>query len=99
LRAIAAAGGPLNSAKLNSVLLVRRGEQHNLTAERLDLTPAKVDVMLGNDLPIEAYDLIYIPKTIIADVDAWISQVYRIITPPLDIYTRSLYYKSLIKSK
>ena len=97
LRAIAAAGGPSNGARMNSILLLRRSEERGLQAERLDLTPSRMAQMMENDLAVQALDLIYVPKTFIADVDAWISQVYRVVLTPLDVYSRTVYYQNAFK--
>ncbi len=92
LRAVAAAGGPTHRAKMSSVMLLRRGDDNQLQAQRLDLTLGKRGAP-ADDVPLQAFDLIYVPKTFIADVDAWISQIYRIVLTPLDVYSRSLYYQ------
>lgn len=97
LRAIAAAGGPSNGARMNSILLLRRSEERGLQADRLDLTPSRMAQMMENDLAVQALDLIYVPKTFIADVDAWISQVYRVVLTPLDVYSRTVYYQNAFK--
>jgi protein involved in polysaccharide export with SLBB domain len=97
LRAIAAAGGPSNGAKMNSILLLRRSEERGLQAERLDLTPSRMAQMMENDLAVQALDLVYVPKTFIADVDTWISQVYRVVLTPLDVYSRTVYYQNAFK--
>jgi polysaccharide biosynthesis/export protein len=99
LRAIAAAGGPANGAKMTSVLLLRRSEERGLQAERLDLAPSRMAQMMENDLAMQAFDLVYIPKTFIADVDAWVSQVYRVVLTPLDITSRAFYYQSILGKK
>ena len=98
LRAVAAAGGPELGAKMNSVMLLRRSEQRGLTAERLDLSVGNIDKMMANDAALQPYDLIYVPKTVIADVDAWISQVYRIVLTPMDVTSRVLYYQALFNN-
>ncbi|MDZ7370288.1 MAG: SLBB domain-containing protein, partial [candidate division KSB1 bacterium] len=100
LRAIAAAGGPTNGAKMNSVMLLRRDEQNGVTALRLDLTLNKNAAKLAaNDLALQAFDLVYVPKTFIADVDAWASQFYRIVLTPLDVYSRAVYYQRAFDGK
>lgn len=97
LRAIAAAGGPSNGARMNSILLLRRSDERGLQAERLDLAPSRMAQMMENDLAVQAFDLIYVPRTFIADVDAWVSQVYRVVLTPLDVYSRTIYYQNAFR--
>ena len=91
LRAIATAGGPLRSAKLNSIILVRGDENRNLVVNRLDLATKDLASMLKHDQPVRPYDLIYIPRSFIADMDAFVGQLYNVILPPLTIYSRLAY--------
>ena len=94
LRAITTAGGPLSSAKMNSVILVRADQNSNLYAERIDLSPTKLKSLLEQDRPIQPYDFIYVPKTAISDLEAFVSQVYKVIMPPLDLAARFQYYST-----
>ena len=86
LRAIATAGGPLRGAKLNSIILVRGDEQQNLVVNRLDLTPTNVTSIIQNDGLIQPYDLIYVPKTFVADLEMFVTQLYKVVIPPLNMY-------------
>ena len=94
LRAITTAGGPLKSAKMNNVILVRANQENNVYAERIDLSPTNLKSLLEQDKSIQAYDLIYVPKTAISDLEAFVSQIYKIVIPPLDLATRFQYYSS-----
>ncbi len=95
LRAITTAGGPLSSAKMNSIILVRGNEQMNLTAERINLMPRSLESVLDNDVPIQPYDLVYVPRTFIADLETFASQIYKVVVPPLDLATRFQYYNAI----
>lgn len=95
LRAITTAGGPLNTAKMNSIILVRGNERMNLTAERINLMPNSLDTLLDNDVHIQPYDVVYVPKTFIADLESFASQIYKVVLPPIDLATRFHYYNSI----
>jgi len=94
LRAIATAGGPLNSAQMNSVVLIRANEYQNLYARRLNLVPADFAAIRQNDSAIQPYDLIYVPKTFVSDLEVFINQIYNIIMPPLNLAARFHYYQT-----
>ncbi len=94
LRAITTAGGPLNTAKMNSIILVRASQKNNLYAERVDLSPTNLKSLLQHDKAIQPYDLIYVPKTFIADLEAFVSQIYKVVMPPLDLAARFQYYSN-----
>ena len=94
LRAITTAGGPLNTAKMNSIILVRANQDNNLYAERIDLSPTNLKGLLEHDKAIQPYDLIYVPKTFIADLEAFVSQIYKVVMPPLDLAARFQYYSN-----
>ncbi|MBN1998451.1 polysaccharide export protein [candidate division KSB1 bacterium] len=87
-RAVTAAGGPLNGAKLKSTILIRGDENKNIYAVRLDIRPRNLKKLLQNDRPVRAYDIVYVPRTVIADVDKFVDQFYNIILPPLDTWVR-----------
>ncbi len=88
LRALATAGGSKTSAKLNSVILLRADNQHRAEATRINLDMASLSKQPGQDLPLKPFDVVYVPRTFIADVNNFISQYYDILLPPLDIWTR-----------
>ena len=92
LRSIVAAGGLQNSAKLNSVLLIRVDQNQRAEVTRLDIDVKSNSKKIRNDIPIQAFDIVYVPKTFIADVNDYTGQLYDIILQPLDVWTRYLYW-------
>ena len=94
LRAITTAGGPLHSARMNSIILVRGNENNNVIAERIDLMPSNLRTLLKNDVQILPYDLVYVPKTFVADLESFVSRIYKIVVPPLDLAARFQYYSN-----
>jgi polysaccharide biosynthesis/export protein len=92
LRALASAGGPTDKGKLNSVILLRSDDYGKAEATRLNMDISELRETLARDIPIQSYDVVYVPKTFIADVSVWVTQVYDIILRPLDIWTRYQYW-------
>ena len=46
-------------------------------------------------ISIQPYDVIYVPKTFVADLEAVASQIYKIVVPPIDLATRFQYYNAI----
>ena len=96
LHALASAGGPKSSANLKSVIILRSNEKRAINVLRINLNnPAR----LGNNadtignFAVQPYDIIYVPKTFIANVNTFLQQVYDGVLPPLDTYLRALWWR------
>lgn len=94
LRAIAAAGGPKLGGNLKSVVFIRSDSKNRLKAARLDVSLSAIKENPNRDVTVHACDMIYVPKTFISDVNAFVSQFYDVILPPLDVWTRYKYWYS-----
>ncbi len=92
MRAIAAAGGPKKTAKMSSIILIRSEDFKKAEASRLDLSMGHLKEHMETDLSVQAYDVVYVPKTFIADVGAFMSQIYDIVLPPFDAWARYEYW-------
>jgi len=92
VRAIAAAGGPKSAAQLKSVLLLRNDGHQRGEALRINLDMSTLQRNMNNDLPVQAYDMVYVPRTFIADVNSFITQVYDLALPPFDVWSRYTYW-------
>ena len=92
LRAIATAGGPKNTAKLNSIVLMRGGPDQATQATRVNLEMSAIKEKPSIDIPVNAYDVIYVPRTFIADVNKFVGQVYDFVLPPFDVWSRYTIY-------
>jgi protein involved in polysaccharide export with SLBB domain len=92
LRAIAAAGGPKRTGKLNSVILIRALDQESAEVTRINLGFASLQDRIQSDLSIQAYDVIYVPRTFIEDVRYFVTQIYDIVLPPFDTWSRYKYW-------
>jgi polysaccharide export outer membrane protein len=88
LGAIAAAGGTTNAAKMGSVVLIRRLEEGQAMAVKLDLSGPLEGLHLENDVPVRMYDIVVVPKTFIAKFDLFMSRFFGSVQRPLDLYQR-----------
>ncbi len=94
LRAIVTAGGPKKSAKMSSVILIRGSEEQNFIAERLNLEMTDLSSAMSHDKRLQSYDVVFVPRTFIADLNTFMSQFYDVALPPFDVWTRWMWYKS-----
>ena len=95
LQVLAEAGGQNETANLKSIMLIRRNEDGTIKANRIDLRSLTPEAMQANDLFVQAFDIIYIPKTFIANVNTFIDQALSGVIKPLDIYMRAVWYYNL----
>jgi protein involved in polysaccharide export with SLBB domain len=74
LQAIIAAGGLQNTAQADSIILVRAaGPDNNFISRKLNLTEAISDG-IKEPIYLAPHDVVYVPKTAIAEVDLWVRQ-------------------------
>lgn len=90
LQALAAAGGTIKGAKMNSVVLLRPESNGKLQAMRLDLNRGAIQAGLAQDQILLPQDLVFVPKTVIANVNEFLTQIYDGLFPPFDIYLRTI---------
>lgn len=67
LQALAMAGDIENSADVEEIIILRRGAGDHPKAYRVDYDEATSGLAPGSDVRLAAYDVIYVPKTAIAD--------------------------------
>ena len=83
---------PKNTAKLNSIVLMRGGPDQATQATRVNLEMSALKEKPSIDIPVNAYDVIYVPRTFIADVNKFVGQVYDFVLPPFDVWSRYTIY-------
>jgi polysaccharide biosynthesis/export protein len=77
LQAIAEAGGWKNTARQGQVLIIRKaGEQKPLTIV-VDLSDAIYGSDPTQDITLAPYDIVYVPKSIIANINQFVDQYIR----------------------
>jgi len=92
LQTLAHAGGQKESASLKSIILLRRLASGEVVGKRIDLSGPKANTVQLNDTFVHANDVIYVPKTFIANINAFIDQATSGIIKPLDIYLQAAWY-------
>lgn len=74
LQAIAMAGGFKDDARLCEVVVMRRDENNKPFLIKLDTVKATKGIDLQQDIYVQAYDLIVVPRSNIGDIDLWVLQ-------------------------
>lgn len=95
LQTLAQAGGQKPTASLKSIIVMRRAKNGEVVAKRIDLGGPSPLTVQSNDLFVQANDIIYVPKTFIANVNSFVEQATSGIIKPLDIYFQAAWYSRL----
>jgi polysaccharide export outer membrane protein len=74
LQAVAMAGGFLPTARTNEVIVLRHGANKKPFQISLNVEKAMKGVDLSQDIYLEPYDMVIVPRSNIADVDLWMDQ-------------------------
>jgi polysaccharide biosynthesis/export protein len=77
LQAIAQAGGAKESARLDEVVVIRRGAPSKPVAFRVDLKKAYSGSDLAQDVKLAPFDVIFVPRSRVANVNSWMDQYIR----------------------
>ena len=74
LQAITASGGFRDTARYDSVILVRTGgSEHTFIARKLNLEQT-TNVGVKEAVTLAPYDVIFVPRTGVADANIWVRQ-------------------------
>ena len=77
LQSISMAGGIKDSARTNELILIRRGADHRPMVTTLDMTKILDGTDMAQDILLAPYDIVYVPKSSITDVNVWVDQYVR----------------------
>jgi protein involved in polysaccharide export with SLBB domain len=77
LQAIAEAGGMKPSARAGDVIVIRRGAAGKPVAFRVNLQAARDGKDLAQDVGLAPFDIIYVPRSRVANVNVWMDQYIR----------------------
>jgi protein involved in polysaccharide export with SLBB domain len=86
--ALANAGGILSTGKPSSVMIVRTTGVPEAVAIRADVTKVLSGRDLAQDLALEPYDVVYVPKSVIGAVDEFVEVFFTRIAPAQLFYLR-----------
>jgi protein involved in polysaccharide export with SLBB domain len=81
LQAISQAGGMKDTARTTEVIVIRRGAADTPVALRVDLKKARDGSNLAQDINLAPLDIIYVPRSRIANVNLFVDQYMRKIFP------------------
>jgi len=73
MQAIAMAGGYKDSARLHEIILIRRGPSNEPLAIPIDLAEIINGKNMGQDILLLPYDIVFLPKSPIANVNMWVT--------------------------
>ena len=77
LQAVAMAGGFKVSAKRDKVIIIRRGVGGQPMTRTADLRQAAFDALHADAVPLRRFDIVYVPRTAIANVGLFMQQYFR----------------------
>lgn len=77
LQSIAAAGGLKKSARTNEIVIIRRGPEGKPQVFTLDLNQVRDGTDTGQDVALMPFDIVYVPKSAIANVNDWVELYLR----------------------
>jgi protein involved in polysaccharide export with SLBB domain len=81
LQAVTMAGGFLETARRRDVIVIRRGAGGRPMMKVVDLRQATFDPVHTDAVPLRRFDVIYVPKTNIANADIFVAQYIRDLVP------------------
>ena len=91
LQAISQAGGMKDTARTSEVVIIRRGENNKPLASQVNLRKVIDGTDMSQDIALKPYDIVYVPKSAIANVNVWVDQYIRR-NLPVSISTGFGYY-------
>jgi protein involved in polysaccharide export with SLBB domain len=77
LQSISRAGGLKDSARINEVFVIRRKSDNKLLIIPINLLKAIEGTDIRQDIFLMPYDIVYVPKSPIANVNRWVDQYIR----------------------
>lgn len=86
--AVSMAQGFKPSAKLNSVIVIKKNIQGVPVASRVNLTRAVSGGSIEDDPLLEGNEIVYVPTTFIAQLNTFLDQFFTKMMPPMDFYLK-----------
>jgi protein involved in polysaccharide export with SLBB domain len=80
-QAVQEAGGFLDTAQLSQVVLIRRGPDGRPVGHAVDVRPIIGGIDPSQDVPLQPFDIAFVPRSKIADVDLFVQQYFRGMLP------------------
>lgn len=80
LQSITEAGGLTNDARTNEIIIIRKGEKKPIIFT-VDIARVLDGSDLSQDVTLVPYDIVFVPKSPIGNVDLWVDQYVRRLIP------------------
>ncbi len=77
LQAISRTGGMKETARVDEVVIIRRQPNGQGLAIPVDLTKAIDGTDIAQDIPLMPYDVVFVPKSGVSNVNQWVDQYIR----------------------
>jgi len=77
LQALSLAGGMKDTARASEVVIIRRGEFNKPLAFQVNLRKVIDSTDMSQDIALQPFDIVYVPKSAIANVNVWVDQYIR----------------------
>jgi len=77
LQAISQAGGMKETAQVSEVIIIRRGAGNRPMAFPVYLDKALDGTDISQDIALAPFDIVYVPRSVIANVNVWVDQYIR----------------------
>lgn len=84
-QAIQQAGGLLDSAHRKQVVLIRQGSDGRPAGVAIDVRPIESGEHPEEDVPLRPFDVVFVPKSKIGNLDMWVDQYFRKLLPPIPV--------------
>lgn len=88
MRALTLAGGPNSKGKRTSVLIIRRVAPDRIVGMQIDIQELLDGHNFALDIPLEPFDIVYVPKNWISRVEDYSQQLYNMLVMPMDLYLK-----------
>ena len=77
LQSVSRAGGLKDTARLHEVIVIRRQADNKLLVIPVNLEKVVDGTDLGQDIFLTPYDIVFVPKSPVANINQWIDQYIR----------------------
>lgn len=81
MQSVAEAGGFLDTARRGEIIIIRKGEDRKPLIFTVDIDKAIEGADLSQDAYLKPFDIVFVPKSPIADLNVWVDQYIRRMIP------------------
>lgn len=78
---LAKAGGVKDTARMNEIILIRQPPGKDIVATTINLEAINSGEDFKQDIILQPFDIVYVPRSPIANVDVWVRQYIRELLP------------------